>query len=51
MKIINKAFNLVGKLLKGLIKVNPNERITCKEILELPFLRQKGKKIRDFEIE
>jgi hypothetical protein len=44
---INKAYSEdLSKLLKFLIKVNPNERLTSKEILELPFFKNKQKRTK-----
>ena len=46
---INKAYSDdLSKLLKYLIKVNPKERITCRQILDLPFVKNRHKKLRDF---
>lgn len=44
---INKGYSDdLSQLLKQLLKVNPKDRINCKEILELAMVKNKQKKVR-----
>lgn len=44
---INKSYSDdLSQLLKHLIKVNPVERLTCREILDLSFVKSKMRKNR-----
>ena len=49
---INKTYSDdLSNLLKNLIKVNPNERLICRQILELPYVKNKAKKNREVQFE